>query len=205
MGFPRKEYWSGLPFPFPGDLPDPAIQPGSPTLQANSLLSEPPSQEYPPEEGMTPHPSILSWRIPGEEEPGGLQSIRWQRVRHDWSDLAHTHVKIQTKYHLFSDAFPIRDSCTIIPHLQPFYCISHILSQLLAVSSTKLWILWEQELHHIRLWITSPWHITQSRKAFKVYWINTQASLLSEKTREQKYLTSKKILLIIKIKALSLL
>ena len=157
------------------------------------------------EEGMATHSSILVWRIQWTEEPGGLQSIRWQRVRHDWSDLAHTHVKIQTKYHLFSDAFPIRDSCTIIPHLQPFYCISHILSQLLAVSSTKLWTLWEQELHHIRLWITSPWHITQSRKAFKVYWINTQASLLSEKTREQKYLTSKKILLIIKIKALSLL
>ena len=29
MGFPRKEYWSGLPFPFPGDLPDPGIKPES--------------------------------------------------------------------------------------------------------------------------------------------------------------------------------
>ena len=41
MGFPRQEDWSGLPFPFPGDLPDPGIEPGSPTLQADSLLSEP--------------------------------------------------------------------------------------------------------------------------------------------------------------------
>ena len=42
MGFSRQEYWSGLPFPSPGDLPDPGIEPGFPTLQADSLLSEPP-------------------------------------------------------------------------------------------------------------------------------------------------------------------
>ena len=36
MGFSRKEYWSGLPFPSPGDLPDPRIEPGSPALQADS-------------------------------------------------------------------------------------------------------------------------------------------------------------------------
>ena len=41
MGFSRQEYWSGLPIPSPGDLPDPAIEPGSPPLQADSLLSEP--------------------------------------------------------------------------------------------------------------------------------------------------------------------
>ena len=37
MGFSRQEYWSGLPFPSPGDLPDPGINPGSPTLQADVL------------------------------------------------------------------------------------------------------------------------------------------------------------------------
>ena len=43
MGFSRQEYWSnGLPFPSPGDLSDPGIEPRSPTLQADSLLSEPP-------------------------------------------------------------------------------------------------------------------------------------------------------------------
>ena len=41
MDFSRQEYWSGLPFPSPGDLPDPEIKPGSPALQADSLLSEP--------------------------------------------------------------------------------------------------------------------------------------------------------------------
>ena len=39
--FSRQEYWSGLPFPFPGDLPDPGIEPESPALQADSLPSEP--------------------------------------------------------------------------------------------------------------------------------------------------------------------
>ena len=38
MGFSREEYWSGLPFPSPGDLPDPGIESGSPALQADSLL-----------------------------------------------------------------------------------------------------------------------------------------------------------------------
>ena len=37
MGFSRREYWSGLPFPSPGDLPDPGIKPGSPALQADAL------------------------------------------------------------------------------------------------------------------------------------------------------------------------
>ena len=40
MGFPRREYWSGLPFPSPGELPDPGIKPGSPELQADSLPIE---------------------------------------------------------------------------------------------------------------------------------------------------------------------
>ena len=41
MGLSRQEYWSGLPLPSLGDLPDPGIEPGSPTLQADSLQSEP--------------------------------------------------------------------------------------------------------------------------------------------------------------------
>ena len=41
MELSRQEYWSGLPCPTPGDLPNPGIKPGSPALQADSLLSEP--------------------------------------------------------------------------------------------------------------------------------------------------------------------
>ena len=44
MGFPRPEYWSGLPSLSPGDLPDPGIEPTSSALQAGSLLSEPPGK-----------------------------------------------------------------------------------------------------------------------------------------------------------------
>ena len=46
MGFSRQEYWSGLPFPSPGDLPDPEIKPRSPTLQADALTSEPPGNAH---------------------------------------------------------------------------------------------------------------------------------------------------------------
>ena len=42
MGFFRQEYWSGMPFPSPGNLPDAGIERGSPALQADSLPSEPP-------------------------------------------------------------------------------------------------------------------------------------------------------------------
>ena len=44
MGFSRQEYWSGLPFPSPEDLPDPGIETGSPALQADALPSEPPDK-----------------------------------------------------------------------------------------------------------------------------------------------------------------
>ena len=44
MEFSRQEYWSGLPFPSPGELPDPDIEPGSPTWQADALPSQPPGK-----------------------------------------------------------------------------------------------------------------------------------------------------------------
>ena len=45
-GFSRQGYWSGLPFPFPGNLPNPGIETGSPTLQADALPSKPPGKPY---------------------------------------------------------------------------------------------------------------------------------------------------------------
>ena len=89
MDFPSQEYQSGLPFPSPGDLPDPRIEPISPTLQAGSLLlsyqgfqasivaqlvKNLPAMwktwvrslgwEDPLEKGKVTHSSILAWRIP---------------------------------------------------------------------------------------------------------------------------------------------
>ena len=122
------EYWSGLPFPSLGDLLNPAIEPGSPALQADSLPAEPGEKlhlllvdfkktmfylllEYgwtslvtqtvknmPAvretldqflgwedllEKGMATHSSVPAWRILWTEEPGRLQSMSLQRVRHN--------------------------------------------------------------------------------------------------------------------------
>ena len=65
MGFSRQEYWSGLPFPSLGDLPDPGIEPGSPAMQADALPSELIlGSRISLEEGMTTHSSIPAWRTP---------------------------------------------------------------------------------------------------------------------------------------------
>ena len=48
MGVSRKEYWNGLPFPPPGDLPDPGIEPTSPALQVDSFTTEPPGKPFYP-------------------------------------------------------------------------------------------------------------------------------------------------------------
>ena len=53
MGFSRQEYWSGLLFPSPGDLPYPGIKPGSPVLHTNSLPSEPLEKAQEPVNVMT--------------------------------------------------------------------------------------------------------------------------------------------------------
>ena len=46
MGFFRQEYWSGLPFPSPGDLPNPGMEPWYPAFQADALTSEPPGKPW---------------------------------------------------------------------------------------------------------------------------------------------------------------
>ena len=91
MGFPRQEYWSGLPLPPPGDLPDPGIKPLSPaslTLATweGSVVKNPPAnardagdtgsvsggmEEDPLEEGMATHSSILAWESHGQRSLGG--------------------------------------------------------------------------------------------------------------------------------------
>ena len=46
MGFPREDYWSGLPFPSPGDLPEPGIETTSPALQEDSFTTELPGKPW---------------------------------------------------------------------------------------------------------------------------------------------------------------
>ena len=63
MGFFRQEYWSGLPFPSPGDLPDPGMKRGSPALQIYALPSEPPGKPT-KESAMRVHISPSCWASP---------------------------------------------------------------------------------------------------------------------------------------------
>ena len=112
MGFSRQEYWSGLPFPSPGDLPNPGTELGSPALQIDALPSEPPgksrsSNSTSGSEGKAPvcragDPGLIPGlgRSPGEGNGHPLQYsclenpmdreawwatfMRSQRVRHDW-------------------------------------------------------------------------------------------------------------------------
>ena len=84
--------------------------------------------EDPQEEGMATHSSILAWRVPWTEEPGGLQSIQWQRVGHDWSDWACTHIfSIFTSYMwAWKDvSVSFRVQCYVCPWLTLF-CIAQI-------------------------------------------------------------------------------
>ena len=68
MGFSRQEYWSALPFPSPGDLPNPRIKPRSPALQADSLPSELPGK-----------PGCVPWRQPKKRKKGreGIRREQW--------------------------------------------------------------------------------------------------------------------------------
>ena len=81
MGFPREEFWSGLPCPLTGVIPGPGVEPLSLISTCNggdpdSILG----WEYPLEKGMATHSSILDWRIPWTEEPGGLQLMGSQEL-----------------------------------------------------------------------------------------------------------------------------
>ena len=74
MEFSRPEYWSGQPFPSPGDLPNPGIEPGSPALGADSLPAEPPGK--PKNTGMGSL-SLLQQIFPSQESNWDLLHYRW--------------------------------------------------------------------------------------------------------------------------------
>ena len=74
MGFSRQEYWSGLPFPSPGDLPDPGMELGSPALQADSLPIE--LSGKPTNTGVGTL-SLLQGTFPTQEWNWGFLHCRW--------------------------------------------------------------------------------------------------------------------------------
>ena len=81
MGFSRQEYWSGFQCPPPGALPNPGMEPGSPTMQVDSLLSEPSGKPY---ESKVMH--FITFPLPPNEErrpipaPEPWAKISWQHV-----------------------------------------------------------------------------------------------------------------------------
>ena len=64
MGFPRQKYWSGLPFPSPGDLPDPGIELASPALAGRFFTTEPPGK-----------PTSFTWSY--GNHGGGAEEESW--------------------------------------------------------------------------------------------------------------------------------
>ena len=102
MGFSRQEYWSGLPFPSPGDLPKPGIEPGSPALWADALSSEPPGK-----------PLHFSWeknnKSPSYWERSGTQirSQLWESTKKYW----------QTSFPVGTPVFAKDSSETVFPSL----------------------------------------------------------------------------------------
>ena len=91
MEFSRPEYWSEYPFFSTGDLPNPGIEPRSPTLEADSLPTEP--QGKPKNTGVGSL-SLLQWIFPTQELNQGLLHCRWflYQLRYQGSQLARTSV-----------------------------------------------------------------------------------------------------------------
>ena len=84
MGFSRQEYWSGLPFPSSRDFSGgSAVKNPPPVQELQEKRVQSLGGESPVEEEMATHSSILAWRIPGTEEPGGLPSTESPRAGHD--------------------------------------------------------------------------------------------------------------------------
>ena len=87
MGFSRQKYWSGLPFPSPGHLPDPGIEPRSPTLEEDALTSEPPGK---PRRKLVQFSSVAR-SCPTLCDPMN-RSTPGLPVHHQLPDLAQTHI-----------------------------------------------------------------------------------------------------------------
>ena len=109
-------------------------------------------RKIPPEEGTASPSSVLTWETTWTEEPGSLQSMGSQRIRHDWSDLALVHMKLQMNLQLFYSPWePLWVSLTLGPSV---YIYLH---------DKSLWFLWDpsslrSEAAQVNTgFIPSPW------------------------------------------------
>ena len=95
MGFSRQEYWSGLPCPPPGNLPNPGIEPRFPTLQADSVPSESPRKPKNTGVGIL---YLLQGIFPKQESNWGLLHCRWILYQLSYQGIVHPYATIIAKY-----------------------------------------------------------------------------------------------------------
>ena len=109
-GFSRQESWSGLPCPAPGDLLDPAIEPRSPALQADSLPAKPPGKPRSTGVGSL---SLLQWIFPTQDSNQGLLHCRW--ILYLWSYQGRPNLSVAVVY-----SSKIHDGLWQLPSLHKF-------------------------------------------------------------------------------------
>ena len=114
MEFSRPEYWSGQPFPSPGDLPDPGIKPRSPALQADSLPAEPP--EKPKNTGVGSL-SFLQWIFLTQESNQGLLHRRW--ILYQLSDQG---ARDSNPTFLTPEHMPFSPAVSVLTTYSKFHC-----------------------------------------------------------------------------------
>ena len=93
MGFSRQEYWVGLPFPSPGDLPDPGIEPGSPALQTDALPSEPPGSLIDIKDSL-----ILTYAH-NQNDVNRMVNKKWGIKRDEWHRQTKCFIRLAGEFH----------------------------------------------------------------------------------------------------------
>ena len=124
-GIFQAEYWSGLPFPSPGDLPHPGTEPGSPALQADSLPSEPPGKPWvrkiPWRRKWQPTPGILPGKSHGQRSlvgynPWGRRRVKYHLVTEQQQQTLYTwnHIVCALCFGLYSHVCEIQPCCILL-------------------------------------------------------------------------------------------
>ena len=99
--------------------------------------------EDPLEKGMASHSSILAWRIPYTEEPGGLQSMRWQRVRHNWAIFTfHTQFIVARHSNYLPSTTLLTCSCLHLICFNWASLVAQLVKNLPAMVPLSLWECW---------------------------------------------------------------
>ena len=112
MGFSRQEYWNGLPFPSPGDLPYPGIEPGSSTSQADALPSEPPGE---PSSSLGTHIMQMLVHLLLSQRSLGMSSFLFFHSFFLYSVLHHFHHSVfQVTYPLFYFSYSTIDCSSLV-------------------------------------------------------------------------------------------